>query len=133
MGQLISSGFFDPHDVQYTIISESGASIYSISPEAKQEFPLLDPTVISAGICLLLLPYFVNILQISFSSLVSLGRRLQDPLTEFVRVSPEHIGVGMYQHDIPLKMLESALKDVVSECVSFVGVDLNTCPPHVLW
>ena len=64
--------------------------------------------------------------------LVSLARRLQDPMTEYVRVSPQHLGIGMYQHDISLKKLESSLEDIVTECVSFVGVDLNTCPLHVL-
>lgn len=65
-------------------------------------------------------------------SLVSIARRLQDPLTEYVRVSPQHIGIGMYQHDVSVKKLETVLDDVVSECVSFVGIDLNSCPLHVL-
>jgi uncharacterized protein len=63
---------------------------------------------------------------------VSLARRLQDPLTEYVRVPPQHLGIGQYQHDAPLKKLEDASHEIVSECVSFVGVDLNTCPVHVL-
>jgi len=111
LSRLIQKGFFHPHDLQYTIINEAGASIYSCSPEAKEEFPHLDPNVISA---------------------ISLGRRLQDPMTEYIRVSPQHLGIGMYQHDISLKKLKSSLEDIVTECVSFVGVDLNTCPFHVL-
>ncbi|GLV40385.1 uncharacterized protein CBL_04185 [Carabus blaptoides fortunei] len=102
---LIQSKFFQPLDVRCTIIDEQGASIYSCSPEAKKEFPNLDALVISAA---------------------SLARRLQDPLAELVKVEPKHLGVGMYQHDINKKSLESALDEVVSECVSFVGVDLNT-------
>jgi protein Tex len=68
----------------------------------------------------------------SWNFQVSIARRLQDPLTEYVRVSPQHLGIGMYQHDVPVKRLESSLDDIVCECVSFVGVDLNTCPLHVL-
>lgn len=111
LSKLIQKGIFKPFDVRYTIINECGASIYSCSPEAKEEFPQLEPNLISA---------------------ISIARRLQDPLTEYVRISPRHIGVGMYQHDIPVKQLEAALDDIVSECVSFVGVDINTCPEHVL-
>ncbi|XP_057381322.1 S1 RNA-binding domain-containing protein 1-like [Daphnia carinata] len=111
LSKLIQKGVFKPYDVRYTIINECGASIYSCSPEAKEEFPHLEPNLISA---------------------ISIARRLQDPLTEYVRISPRHIGVGMYQHDIPVKQLEAALDDIVSECVSFVGVDINTCPEHVL-
>lgn len=58
--------------------------------------------------------------------IVSLARRIQEPLAELVKVEPKHLGVGMYQHDLPKKKLEEALEEVVSECVSFVGVDLNT-------
>ncbi|KAJ8967307.1 hypothetical protein NQ317_013776 [Molorchus minor] len=102
---------FSPRDVAYTIVNEDGASIYSCSPEAKKEFPDLDTNIISA---------------------VSLARRIQDPLAELVKVEPQHIGVGMYQHDIKKKQLEDALSEVVSECVSFVGVDLNTASQCLL-
>ncbi|GLG93191.1 S1 RNA-binding domain-containing protein 1 [Gryllus bimaculatus] len=81
------------------------------SPVAKQEFPELDPNVISA---------------------VSLARRLQEPLSELVKVEPKHLGVGMYQHDIPEKKLSATLNEVVVECVSFVGVDVNTASETLL-
>ncbi|XP_044269580.1 S1 RNA-binding domain-containing protein 1 isoform X2 [Tribolium madens] len=105
LSNLIKSQVFSPLDVKYTVVREEGASIYSCSPEAKKEFPTLDPNIISA---------------------VSLARRVQDPLAELVKIEPQHLGVGMYQHDIKKKQLGEALNDVVSECVSFVGVDLNT-------
>ncbi|XP_075216593.1 S1 RNA-binding domain-containing protein 1 [Lycorma delicatula] len=111
LGKLIQSGWFMPLDVKYTIISETGASIYSCSPEAAKEFPNMDPNLISA---------------------VSLARRLQDPLGELVKVEPKHLGVGMYQHDVSEKQLSSTLDEVVSECVSFVGVDINTASHTVL-
>lgn len=117
--------------MKYTIINEAGSSAYSCSPEAKAEFPTLDPNVISAGKNFMI--QFLPILtEQGFLPTVSLARRLQDPLTEYVRVPPQHLGIGMYQHDIPVKKLEVALEEVVIECVSFVGVDLNTCPLHVL-
>ena len=97
--------------VQYTIVSEQGASIYSCSSLASQEFPDLDTNLISA---------------------VSIGRRLQDPLSELVKVEPQHLGVGMYQHDLPQSRLSTALEQVVEECVSFVGVDINSCSEHLL-
>ncbi|KAH1027378.1 hypothetical protein HUJ05_000903 [Dendroctonus ponderosae] len=102
---LISSHYFGNLDVQYTIVNEDGASIYSCSTEAQKEFRDLDPNIISA---------------------VSLARRIQDPMAELVKVEPCHLGVGMYQLDIKKKQLQDALSEVVSECVSFVGVDLNT-------
>ncbi|KAG8300259.1 nucleic acid binding [Homalodisca vitripennis] len=111
LSQLIQSGWFQPMDVQYTIVSEQGASIYSCSSEAIQEFPKLDRNLISA---------------------VSLARRVQDPLSEMVKVEPKHLGVGMYQHDVPEKQLNATLDEVVSECVSFVGVDINTASLSVL-
>jgi transcriptional accessory protein Tex/SPT6 len=98
-------------DVKYTIVREDGASIYSCSPEAKKEFADLDPNIISA---------------------ISLARRIQEPLAELIKVEPKHLGVGMYQHDIKKKYLDEALDDVVSECVSFVGVDLNTASQCLL-
>lgn len=75
------------------------------------------------------------ILLISISkifSIVSIARRLNDPLSEYVKIEPRHIGVGMYQHDVPEKTLNEALNEVVSECVSFVGVDINTASLSVL-
>ncbi|XP_066249350.1 uncharacterized protein YdcI [Euwallacea similis] len=111
ISSLIREDFFFPVDVQYTIVSEDGASIYSCSPEAKKEFGNLDPNIISA---------------------VSLARRIQDPMAELVKVEPSHLGVGMYQLDIKKKQLEEALSEVVSECVSFVGVDLNTASQCLL-
>ncbi|KAI4460983.1 30s ribosomal protein s1 [Holotrichia oblita] len=111
ISDLISRNYFHPLDVSYVIVSENGASIYSCSSEAKKEFDTLDPNIISA---------------------VSLARRIQEPLAEFVKVEPKHLGVGMYQHDLPKKKLEEALDEVVSECVSFVGVDLNTASQCLL-
>ncbi|XP_012288728.1 uncharacterized protein LOC105704246 [Orussus abietinus] len=102
---LIQANSFAPLDVSYVIIDEAGASIYSCGNEAKSEFPNLDPNLISA---------------------VSIARRLQDPLAELVKVEPKHLGVGMYQHDLPEKQLVQTLNEVVSEAVSFVGVDINT-------
>lgn len=63
---------------------------------------------------------------------MSLARRIQEPLAEFVKVEPKHLGVGMYQHDLSKKKLEEALDEVVSECVSFVGIDLNTASQCLL-
>ncbi|RZF41438.1 hypothetical protein LSTR_LSTR000152 [Laodelphax striatellus] len=111
LSHLISIGWFKPIDVKYTIVDETGASIYSCSPEAAKEFPDMDPNLISA---------------------VSLARRLQEPLCELVKIEPKHLGVGMYQHDVPVKQLSSSLDEVVSECVSFVGVDVNTASHSVL-
>ncbi|KAK4875071.1 hypothetical protein RN001_011493 [Aquatica leii] len=109
--ELIQNNAFAPLDVVYTIVNESGASIYSCGAEAKKEFGSLDPKIISA---------------------VSLARRVQEPLAELVKVEPKHLGVGMYQHDLPKKQLEQALDDVISECVSFVGVDINTASQCLL-
>ena len=67
-----------------------------------------------------------------FCHTVSLARRVQDPLSELVKVEPKHLGVGMYQHDVPEKQLSNTLDEVVSECVSFVGVDVNTASMSVL-
>lgn len=89
--KLISSGAFEPLDVSYTIVNEAGASVYSCSNEAKEEFPELDVNLISA---------------------VSIARRLQDPLAELVKVEPKHLGVGMYQHDLPEKQLNLTLNEV---------------------
>lgn len=97
--------------VQYTIVNEAGASVYSASELAAEEYPDLDVTTRGA---------------------MSLGRRLQDPLAELVKIDPKHIGVGQYQHDINQKELEHALSGVVEACVNRVGVDLNTASPSLL-
>jgi len=99
-----------PH-VSYVIVDESGASIYSVTPDAEKELPGMDPNLRSA---------------------VSIGRRLQDPLAELVKIEPRHIGVGMYQHDIDEKQLKTSLDKIVEDCVSFVGVDLNTASTALL-
>ena len=99
------------YDIQYTIVNEAGASVYSASKLATEEYPDLDVTTRGA---------------------MSLGRRLQDPLAELVKISPKHIGVGQYQHDINQGMLETALGNVVEDCVNRVGVDLNTASPSLL-
>lgn len=99
------------YDVQYTIVNEAGASVYSASKLASEEYPDLDVTTRGA---------------------MSLGRRLQDPLAELVKIDPKHIGVGQYQHDINQGMLDNALGNVVEDCVNRVGVDLNTASPSLL-
>ena len=93
------------------MVNESGASIYSASPVAIAEFPDLDLTVRGA---------------------VSIGRRLQDPLAELVKIDPKSIGVGQYQHDVDQKLLKKKLDDTVESCVNFVGVDLNTASKELL-
>ncbi|XP_069000462.1 S1 RNA-binding domain-containing protein 1 [Embiotoca jacksoni] len=103
---LISRRYFQPLDVSYCITNEAGASIYSVSPEAVKEMPDLDPNLRSA---------------------VSIGRRVQDPMAELVKIDPKHIGIGTYQHDVSTGALKAALDGVVQECVSFVGVDINIC------
>ncbi|KAM6366179.1 S1 RNA-binding domain-containing protein 1 isoform 1-T2 [Alca torda] len=108
---LIMKKYFAPLDVVYCIVSEAGASIYSVSPEASKEMPDLDPNLRSA---------------------VSIARRVQDPLAELVKIEPKHIGVGMYQHDVSQTLLKATLDSVVEECVSFVGVDINICSEILL-
>jgi uncharacterized protein len=98
-------------DLQYTIVNEAGASIYSASKLAAEEYPDLDVTT-KGG--------------------MSIGRRLQDPLAELVKIPPRHIGVGQYQHDINQGLLGEALTKVVEDCVNRVGVDLNTASPSLL-
>ncbi|NLJ78737.1 MAG: RNA-binding transcriptional accessory protein, partial [Tissierellia bacterium] len=95
----------------YTIVDEAGASVYSASKVGEEEFPDLDVTIRGA---------------------VSIGRRLQDPLAEFVKIEPKHIGVGQYQHDLNQNRLDEALEGVVEDCVNRVGVDLNTASPSLL-
>ena len=99
------------YDIQYTIVNEAGASVYSASKLATEEYPDLDVTTRGA---------------------MSLGRRLQDPLAELVKIDPKSIGVGQYQHDINQKLLSQALTDVVENCVNRVGVDLNTASYSLL-
>ena len=95
----------------YMIVNEAGASVYSASKLAAEEFPQFD---------------------VSLRSAVSIARRLQDPLAELVKIEPKAIGVGQYQHDMPKKELESALGGVVEDCVNAVGADVNTASPSLL-
>ena len=97
--------------VQYAIVSEAGASVYSASRLASEEFPEYD---------------------VNLRSAVSIARRLQDPLAELVKIDPKAIGIGQYQHDMPPARLDAALDGVVESCVNSVGVDLNTASPSLL-
>ena len=97
--------------VSYMIVSEAGASVYSASKLAAEEFPQYD---------------------VNLRSAVSIARRLQDPLAELVKIDPKAIGVGQYQHDMPQKQLDEALNGVVEDCVNAVGVDVNTASPSLL-
>ena len=97
--------------VSYMIVSEAGASVYSASPLAAEEFPQYD---------------------VNLRSAVSIARRMQDPLAELVKIDPKAIGVGQYQHDLPEKRLDETLGGVVEDCVNAVGVDLNTASPSLL-
>lgn len=98
-------------DIQVFVVSEDGASVYSASKVARDEFPEYDVTVRGA---------------------VSIGRRLMDPLAELVKIDPKSIGVGQYQHDVDQSSLKSSLDQVVESCVNKVGVDLNTASMHLL-
>jgi len=98
-------------DVQYVTVNEAGASVYSTSALGREELPRFDPVLRSA---------------------VSIGRRLQDPLSELVKINPANIGVGLYQHDVKAKHLETSLDAVVESCVNFVAVDVNTASPALL-
>ena len=98
-------------DLSYIIVSEAGASVYSASEVGIKEFPDLD---------------------VSIRGAISIGRRLQDPLAELVKIDPKHIGVGQYQHDLNQGKLDETLKGVVEDCVNTVGVDLNTASPSLL-
>ncbi|KAL7730237.1 hypothetical protein ACLKA6_016506 [Drosophila palustris] len=111
LSSLFQAGILDGQSIRYSIVNENGASIYSCSSVATKEFPNMDRNEISA---------------------VSIARRLNDPLSEYVKIEPRHLGVGMYQHDVNEKTLTETLNDVVSECVSYVGVDLNTASLSVL-
>jgi uncharacterized protein len=98
-------------EVMYTVVDESGASVYSASDTAREEFPDLDLTIRGA---------------------ISMGRRLQDPLAELVKIDPKAIGVGLYQHDVNQKKLSETLDEVVGSVVNQVGVNLNTASYHLL-
>jgi uncharacterized protein len=100
-----------PEDVSVFVVNEAGASIYSASKVARDEFPDYDVTVRGA---------------------VSIGRRLMDPLAELVKIEPKSIGVGQYQHDVDQGNLKKSLDDVVESCVNMVGVDVNTASQHLL-
>ena len=104
-GELADQG------VAYVIVNEAGASVYSTSRIGREEFPKFDATLRGA---------------------ISIGRRLEDPLSELVKIDPANIGVGMYQHDVKAKHLRDSLDAVVESCVNFVGVDLNTASPALL-
>ncbi len=100
-----------PADLAYVIVNEAGASDYSASPTAKEEFPDLDATT---------------------RGTISIGRRLQDPLAELVKVDPQHVGVGLYQHDVRAKYLKLSVESVIESCVNSVGVDVNTASVPLL-
>ena len=106
-GMLERSG----HNVQHIMVNESGASVYSASEIAREEFPDMD---------------------VSIRGAVSIARRLQDPLAELVKIDPKSIGVGQYQHDVDQKLLSEALDNTVESVVNFVGVDLNTASYSLL-
>ena len=109
--ELIRRVNADGAKVSYMIVSEAGASVYSASKLAAEEFPQYD---------------------VNLRSAVSIARRLQDPLAELVKIDPKAIGVGQYQHDMPPKRLDEALSGVVEDCVNAVGVDVNTASPSLL-
>jgi len=100
-----------PADLAYVIVNEAGASVYSASPVGREEFPDFDATL---------------------RGTISIGRRLQDPLSELVKIDPQNIGVGLYQHDVNPKHLKESLEAVIESCVNHVGVDLNTASVPLL-
>ncbi|MBN2022655.1 MAG: helix-hairpin-helix domain-containing protein [Pirellulales bacterium] len=104
-------GELKDRDLAYVIVNEAGASVYSTSRLGREEFPHYDATLRGA---------------------ISIGRRLQDPLSELVKIDPPNIGVGLYQHDIKAKHLRDSLDGVVESCVNFVGVNVNTASPALL-
>ena len=108
IAELISENNLKCH---YLIVNEAGASVYSASPIAKQEFPDLEA---------------------SQRGNISIARRVLDPLAELVKIDSKSIGVGLYQHDVDQKMLNKNLDDVVVSCVNYVGVDLNTASASLL-
>ncbi len=110
VGELLA-GPLAGRGVAYVILNEAGASVYSASPLAREEFPKYDATQ---------------------RGTISIGRRLQDPLSELVKIEPASLGIGLYQHDLKAKHLRGTLDEVVESCVNFVGVDLNTASPALL-
>ncbi|MGD9645281.1 MAG: helix-hairpin-helix domain-containing protein, partial [Pirellulales bacterium] len=110
VGELLA-GPLAGRGAAYVILNEAGASVYSASPLAREEFPNYDATQ---------------------RGTISIGRRLQDPLSELVKIEPASLGIGLYQHDLKAKHLRGTLDDVVESCVNFVGVDLNTASPALL-
>jgi uncharacterized protein len=105
------AGELAPLDVGYVIVNESGASVYSTSAYGREELPNHEAAIRSA---------------------ISIGRRLQDPLSELVKIEPANIGVGLYQHDVKARHLRDSLETVIESCVNFVGVDVNTASPALL-
>jgi uncharacterized protein len=110
-GDQPSSSGVRPSSLQYVMVSEAGASVYSVSEVARDEFPDLDATQ---------------------RGNVSIARRLQDPLAELVKIDPKALGVGLYQHDVDQKRLGGQLETVVESCVNYVGVELNTASAPLL-
>ena len=109
--QFVADVLREHPDVRYMVVSEAGASVYSASALAAEEFPEFD---------------------VNLRSAVSIARRLQDPLAELVKIDPKAIGVGQYQHDMPQARLSETLEGVVEDCVNAVGADLNTASPALL-
>ncbi len=105
------TGELQPLDVAYVIVNEAGASVYSTSVYAREELPSHEAAVRGS---------------------ISIGRRLQDPLSELVKIEPANIGVGLYQHDVKARHLHASLDGVVESCVNYVGVDVNTASPALL-
>ena len=105
------AGELRPLDVAYVIVNEAGASVYSTSGYGREELPRHEAAVRGA---------------------ISIGRRLQDPLSELVKIEPANIGVGLYQHDVKARHLHASLDQVVESCVNYVGVDANTASPALL-
>ncbi len=108
--ELIENDLKD-QGIAYVIVNEAGASVYSTSRIGREELPECDATLRGA---------------------ISIGRRLQDPLSELVKIDPASIGVGLYQHDVKAKHLRTSLDEVVESCVNYVGVDVNTASPALL-
>ncbi len=110
VAELISSDDLKDR-ICYVIVNEAGASVYSTSRVGREELPSFDASIRGA---------------------ISIGRRLQDPLSELVKIDPANIGVGLYQHDVKANHLRASLDDVVESCVNYVGVDVNTASPALL-
>lgn len=108
--QFVTAQRYD-REIQVFVVSEDGASIYSASKTAREEFPDYDVTVRGA---------------------VSIGRRLMDPLAELVKIDAKSIGVGQYQHDVDQSKLKASLDQTVESCVNLVGVNVNTASKHLL-